>query len=203
MVYFPVPLSAEIWQADYLFRQGRCSISQALSIIYATTLAGGMLCQALPFVVSITQAGRAAARVFLVITRVSPINPMHETGTTLSPVRGRIRFEHINFAYPSRPERTILNDISFDVPVGCTVALVGASESGKSTIFGLLERLYLPLGGRITLDDKLIEELDVSWLRSQIGYVDQDVALFRGSIHENIAYGLPRSATEVCKEFFR
>ncbi|THC94197.1 hypothetical protein EYZ11_006338 [Aspergillus tanneri] len=184
------------WQADHLFHQGRCSISEALAILYATTVAGGMLCQALPFVVDITQANGAASRVFSVIERASPINPLADTGKAYGPVRGEIRFEDVSFAYPSRPEQTVLKKIGFNVPAGHTVAFIGPSGSGKSTVFALLERLYHPLKGSITLDGELINELNVSWLRSQIGYVAQDVTLFRASIHENIAYGLPKSITE-------
>lgn len=192
-------ICTQIWQAEHLIHKGRCTLPEALTIIYATTVAGGMLCQALPFLVSISQAAGAARRIFSVIERVSPISPVHSAGMTPSPVQGRIRFEDVSFAYPSQSERTILNCISFEVPAGHTVALVGPSGSGKSTVFSLLERLYLPLSGRITLDDEPIEDLDVSWLRSQIGYVDQGVRLFHGSIHANIAYGLHGSATEVCR----
>ncbi|RAK98675.1 ABC transporter ATP-binding protein [Aspergillus ibericus CBS 121593] len=184
------------WQADHLIRQGRCTIPEALAILYAMAVAGGMLCQALPSIVNITQAKAAASRVFPVIERDSPINPLVSVGKTCNQVRGEIRLEDIDFSYPSRPERTVLKGVTFDVPAGHTVALVGPSGSGKSTVFALLERLYQPLGGRITLDGESIDEMNVSWLRSQIGYVGQDVTLFRASVHDNIAYGLPRAAAE-------
>ncbi|KAE8415250.1 P-loop containing nucleoside triphosphate hydrolase protein [Aspergillus pseudocaelatus] len=182
------------WQADRLFRQGRCTVPEALSILYATVVAGGMLCQALPYVVDVTRASKAANRVFPVIERVSPINPMVNTGRIYGPVRGEICFDNLSFAYPSRPERTVLRELSFTVPAGHTVALIGPSGSGKSTVFALLARLYDPIGGGVMLDNEPIEEMNVSWLRSQIGYVSQDVTLFRASIHENIAHGLPNSA---------
>ncbi|GMG32372.1 unnamed protein product [Aspergillus oryzae var. brunneus] len=188
----------QFWQADRLFRQGYCTVSEALSILYATVVAGGMLCQALPYVVDVTKASQAANRVFSVIERVSPINSMADTGRIYGPVRGEICFDDVEFAYPSRPERTILRDISFTVPAGHTVALVGLSGSGKSTIFGLLTRLYNSIDGGIMLDNEPIEEMNIAWLRSQIGYVSQDVNLFRTSIHENIAHGLPKHTIEVC-----
>ncbi|KAJ5159315.1 P-loop containing nucleoside triphosphate hydrolase protein [Penicillium coprophilum] len=185
-----------VWQADKFFRQGLCSIPEALTIMYATTVAGGVICQALPFVVDVALANAAVGRIFAVMERNSPINSLADTGKTYSQVRGELRFENLSFAYPSRPDRTVLKDITLHVPAGHTVALVGPSGSGKSTIFALLERLYLPLDGVITIDDKPIDEMNVSWLRSQIGYVSQDVVLFRASIHENIAFGLPQSATK-------
>ena len=149
-----------------------------------------MLCQTLPFVIDITQARGAARRVFSVIERASPINPETDTGRRYSPVRGDIWFKDVSFAYPSRPDRPIIKGVSFNVPARHTVALVGPSGSGKSTVFSLLERMYLRLGGQITVDDEPIDELDISWLRSQIGYVDQDITLFNETVHENIAYGL-------------
>lgn len=187
----------QFWQADHLFRQGHCTIPQALTVLYATTVAGSLLCQALPFVVDITKANGAAKRVFTAIERVSPIDPMADSGRICSPIRGEIRFEDVSFAYPSRPEQTVLEEINFHVPAGHTVALIGPSGSGKSTVFALLERLYNPLGGFITIDDEPIDEMDLSWLRSQIGYVGQDVTLFRATLFENIASGLPNAAAEV------
>ncbi|KAB8260698.1 P-loop containing nucleoside triphosphate hydrolase protein [Aspergillus pseudonomiae] len=185
------------WQADRLFRQGLCTVSEALSILYATVVAGGMLCQALPYVVDVTRASKAANRVISVIERVSPINPMAVTGRIYGPVRGEIWFDNVEFAYPSQPERTVLREISFTVPAGQTVAVVGPSGSGKSTVFALLARLYNPTGGEIMLDNEPVDALNVSWLRSQIGYVSQDVTLFRASILENIAHGLPKTTVEV------
>ncbi|GKZ36451.1 GTPase-activating protein [Aspergillus brasiliensis] len=184
------------WQADHFVRQGRCTISEALTILYAMAVAGGMLSQALPSIVNITQANAAASRVFSVIERESPIDPSVCTGVTHSQVRGEISFEEIRFTYPSRPEEEVLKGVNLIVPAGHTVALVGPSGSGKSTVFALLERLYRPSSGRVMLDGVPIDAMNVSWLRSQIGYVGQDVTLFRASIHDNIAYGLPKAAAE-------
>ncbi|KAI2848450.1 hypothetical protein CBS12448_9108 [Aspergillus niger] len=184
------------WQADHLLRQGHCTISEVLTILYAMAVAGGMLSQALPSIVNITQANAAVSRVFSVIERESPIDPSASTGVTHSRVRGDISFEDIHFTYPSRPEGKVLKGVDFVVPAGHTVAFVGPSGSGKSTVFALLERLYHPHSGRIMLDGEPIDAMNVAWLRSQIGYVGQDVTLFRASIHDNIAYGLPKAAAE-------
>ncbi|GKZ53777.1 GTPase-activating protein [Aspergillus niger] len=190
------------WQADHLLRQGHCTISEVLTILYAMAVAGGMLSQALPSIVNITQANAAVSRVFSVIERESPIDPSASTGVTHSRVRGEISFEDIHFTYPSRPEGKVLKGVDFVVPAGHTVAFVGPSGSGKSTVFALLERLYHPHSGRIMLDGEPIDAMNVSWLRSQIGYVGQDVTLFRASIHDNIAYGLPKAAAEVLHDYY-
>ncbi|RDH38648.1 P-loop containing nucleoside triphosphate hydrolase protein [Aspergillus welwitschiae] len=188
------------WQADHLLRQGHCTISEVLTILYAMAVAGGMLSQALPSIVNITQANAAVSRVFSVIERESPIDPSASTGVTHSRVRGDISFEDIHFTYPSRPEGKVLKGVDFVVPAGHTVAFVGPSGSGKSTVFALLERLYHPHSGRIMLDGEPIDAMNVARLRSQIGYVGQDVTLFRASIHDNIAYGLPKAAAELVIE---
>ncbi|RAL11206.1 ABC transporter ATP-binding protein [Aspergillus homomorphus CBS 101889] len=181
------------WQADHLVHQGKCTIAEALTIQYATTVAGGMLSQALPFLPAMFQAHGAATRVCPVINRTLLMNPSSIASRIIDPFQGRIEFRDVRFAYPSRPDQLVLNGLTFTVSASQTVAFVGSSGSGKSTIFSLLERLYLPSSGGITLDHEPIEKLDVSWLRVKIGYVDQDVALFQASIHDNIAYGLHAS----------
>lgn len=86
----------------------------------------------------------AAGRVFEIIDRVPEIDPYSSDGRTLSSVRGRIDIKGIKFAYPSRPQAVILQDINLTIPASKTVALVGASGGGKSTIFALMERFYDP-----------------------------------------------------------
>ena len=103
---------------------------------------------------------------------------------------GEITFEHVVFNYPSRPTVPILQDLSLTFPAGKTGALVGASGSGKSTIVSLVERFYDPLGGSVKLDGIDIRELNVKWLRSQIGLVSQEPTLFSTTIKGNVAHGL-------------
>ncbi|KAJ5652785.1 hypothetical protein N7507_010211 [Penicillium longicatenatum] len=185
-----------LWQANHLFQQGQCTIPEALTVLWAAAVAGGMLSQALPCLVDITQANGAASRVFAIIDRRSPIDASNDKAYQLESLRGDIRFENVRFAYPSRPEKVIFEGLSFHVPAGQTVAFVGPSGSGKSTLFSLLERLYCHLGGNIMVDDQSIEDLNISWLRSRIGYVSQEITLFDGSIHDNIANGLHKAVEE-------
>ncbi|KAJ5116806.1 hypothetical protein N7456_001154 [Penicillium angulare] len=185
-----------IWQANRLYHEGLCTLSEALTILYATAVAGGILTQALPSLADITQANGAVSRVFSIIDRPSTLDYEERVGDKFGSIRGEIRFENVTFSYPSRPEKSVLQGVSFNVFPGQTVALIGPSGSGKSTLFNLLERLYPPLGGQIFVDDQPIEELNVSWLRSQIGYVSQDIALFDASIHENVAHGLDEVSRE-------
>ncbi|MCM1321250.1 MAG: ABC transporter ATP-binding protein/permease [Bacteroides sp.] len=105
----------------------------------------------------------------------------------LSAVRGDISYEHITFGYGSR--QVILSDLSFSIQAGQTVALVGPSGGGKTTICHLLPRFYDITSGRIAIDGTDIRDITLKSLRQQIGLVQQDVFLFAGTVRENIAYG--------------
>jgi len=104
--------------------------------------------------------------------------------------QGAIRFEQIEFSYPSRPEIQVLNSFSLNVSPGTQVAIVGPSGAGKSTIAAMLLRFYEPSKGAIYLDDTVSGSIPLTEWRKQMAYVPQDVILFGGSILENIAYGL-------------
>lgn len=102
-----------------------------------------------------------------------------------------IDFSKVEFAYPSRPDIKVLNDYTLNIPSGSTTALVGSSGSGKSTIVSLLQRFYDVNSGSISLDGNDIRDLDLNWLRSQIGFVQQEPQLFGVSVRENLLYGIP------------
>jgi len=105
--------------------------------------------------------------------------------------QGRISFEQVRFAYPTRPESEVLSGIDLEVASGEVVALVGASGAGKSTIAALVCRFYDPVKGRVLLDGRDLRELDPAWLRAQIGVVPQEPVLFSASVEENVRYGRP------------
>jgi ATP-binding cassette subfamily B protein len=111
-------------------------------------------------------------------------------------VEGRIRFDHVGFSYPSRPEELALNDFSLDIEPGDTLAIVGPSGAGKSTSFQLLLRFYDVLSGSILVDGRNIANLDPQDLRRQIGLVPQETVLFGESAMENIRYGRPGASDE-------
>ena len=104
-------------------------------------------------------------------------------------VKGYIKFHNLNFAYPSRPDVQVLNNLNFEVQQGHYIALVGPSGAGKTTLASILFGFYKIEDGQISIDGKNIEEYDLHFLRKQIAIVPQDIILFGGSIKENIAYG--------------
>ncbi|MCY1337122.1 putative multidrug export ATP-binding/permease protein [compost metagenome] len=113
-------------------------------------------------------------------------------------VAGRLQLDALRFAYPTRPERLVIDDLDLTVEAGETLALVGPSGAGKSTLFDLLLRFFDPLSGRILVDGRPIERLDPRDLRRCFALVSQSPALFFGSVEDNIRYGRPEaSAAEV------
>ena len=103
---------------------------------------------------------------------------------------GAIAFTDVHFRYPSRPDVAVLKDLTISFTPGQTSALVGASGSGKSTIISLVERFYDPTSGSVQLDGVDLRELNVKWLRGQIGLVSQEPTLFATTIQGNVAHGL-------------
>ena len=118
---------------------------------------------------------------------VAPLRPLELPAR----VRGSIRFDHVTFHYPSRPDSAALDNFSLDVTPGETIAFVGPSGAGKSTTFQLLLRFYDPDSGRVLIDDRRLADLRPEDIRAQIGLVPQDTVLFGASARDNIRYGKP------------
>ena len=108
---------------------------------------------------------------------------------TLEHVRGRIVFDKVHFSYPARKETEVLKGLSLTVEPHQCVALVGESGCGKSTVVSLLERFYTQASGTVSVDGVSVDDLDIEWLRAQIGFVGQEPVLFAASIYDNIRYG--------------
>jgi ABC-type multidrug transport system fused ATPase/permease subunit len=116
---------------------------------------------------------------------------------------GAIDFENVSFAYPSRPEFTVLKNLNFSIRPGEKIALVGQSGSGKSTIINLLLRFYDLQQGEIKIDKTSIERFNLSAYRKNLGVVPQEVILFGGTIKDNIGYGKPDATDEEIKDASR
>lgn len=135
-----------------------------------------------------TRASASGERVFELLDTEQEIKDL-PGATDLAQCTGRVRLEHISFSYAKDDERLVLNGIEIDAQPGETVALLGATGSGKSTIINLIPRFYDVTGGQITVDGRDIRDLTLKSLRAQIGIVSQETFLFSTSIKENIAYG--------------
>jgi ATP-binding cassette, subfamily B (MDR/TAP), member 1 len=164
--------------------------------IFCMFMLGAGLGQAANGATDAAKAADACERVFDVVDREPKIDYTKESGETLPKVQGLISFRNVTFSYPSRPNQRVCNGYNLEIAAGTTVALVGSSGSGKSTAIQLVERFYDPDSGTVTLDGVDLRELNVKWLRQQIGLVGQEPVLFSGTIAENIAYGKPGATRE-------
>ena len=141
------------------------------------------------------QKGLSGFRRFLDVVETEPEITNAPDAETLDDVKGDVNYENVSFHY-SDDDTPVLENVSFHIPAGKSIALVGPSGSGKTTICSLLPRFYDVTGGKITVDGKDVRKLTLESLRNQIGLVQQDVYLFCGSIRENIAYGKPDATME-------
>lgn len=141
----------------------------------------------------------AAERIFDIIDTEVEIKD-EEGAAELKALKGEVRFEEVSFAYGDEPDRLILDHVSFSVKPGETIALVGPTGAGKTTIVNLISRFYEVTGGRIYIDDQEIRSVTLKSLRSQMGIMTQDNFLFSGSIRDNIRYGRLNATDEEIEE---
>lgn len=176
-----------LWYGGHLVLEQAMSIGDLTSFILYTLLVAFSFGALGGLWADFMRATGAAERIFELMDRVSSI-PRGE-GRSLEQVGGRVTLEGVRFAYPSRPDVTVLRDIDMELKPGEIVALVGPSGSGKSTIASLIPRFYDPDEGEVLIDGVSVRELEPDWLRRQIGAVAQEPILFSTSIADNIRYG--------------
>uniref|UniRef100_A0A3Q2C9A1 ATP-binding cassette, sub-family B (MDR/TAP), member 11a n=1 Tax=Cyprinodon variegatus TaxID=28743 RepID=A0A3Q2C9A1_CYPVA len=162
-----------------------------IQVFFGVLMAAMNLGQASPCLEAFASGRAAAKTIFETIDREPEINCFSEEGHKLDKVKGDIEFHNVSFFYPSRPDVKILHNLSIQVKAGETTAFVGPSGSGKSTTIQLIQRFYDPKEGTVTLDGHDIRSLNIQWLRSLIGIVEQEPVLFATTIAENIRYGRP------------
>ncbi|CAO2044860.1 unnamed protein product [Urochloa humidicola] len=185
-----------VWYGSRLVMYHGYKGGTVYAVSTAIIIGGTALGSALSNVKYFTEASSAAERILELIQRVPKIDSESEAGVELANVAGEVEFRNVEFCYPSRPESPIFKSFSLHVPAGHTVALVGSSGSGKSTVIALLERFYDPSAGEVTLDGVDIRRLRLKWLRAQMGLVSQEPALFATSIRDNILLGMEDATAE-------
>ncbi|XP_026436495.1 ABC transporter B family member 11-like isoform X1 [Papaver somniferum] len=175
---------------------GRISFTDVFQVFFALTVAAIGISQSSSLAPDSSKAKTSTASIFAILDRESKIDAGDESGMTLDNVKGDIEFRHISFKYQTRPDVQIFRDLCLSIRSGKTVALVGESGCGKSTVVSLLQRFYDPDSGHITLDGTEIQKFQLRWLRQQMGLVSQEPVLFNDTIRANIAYGKKGDATE-------
>ncbi|NXX90137.1 MDR1 protein, partial [Centropus bengalensis] len=163
---------------------------KSVFLVFSAIVFGAMaLGQSSSFAPDYAKAKISAAHLFLLFEAVPAIDSYSEEGEKPDAFGGNVTIKDVSFNYPNRPQVKILQGLNLKVEKGQTLALVGSSGCGKSTVVQLLERFYDPLDGEMLFDDKNAKTLNIQWLRAQIGIVSQEPMLFDCTIAENIAYG--------------
>ncbi|KAM5559743.1 ABC transporter B family member 1 [Rosa sericea] len=180
-----------LWYGGYLVRHHFTNGGLAIATMFSVMIGGLALGQSAPSMGAFAKAKVAATKIFRIIDHKPGMDRNSESGVELESVTGLVELKNVDFSYPSRQDVRILNNFSLNVPAGKTIALVGSSGSGKSTVVSLIERFYDPSSGQVLLDGHDIKTLKLKWLRQQIGLVSQEPALFATTIKENILLGRP------------
>ncbi|KAK3117316.1 hypothetical protein LTR53_001433 [Teratosphaeriaceae sp. CCFEE 6253] len=190
MCYVYLTYALAFWQGSRYLVAGACNLNDILTILLSIMIGAFALGNVAPNIQAFATSTAAANKIFATIDRVSPLDPTSEQGKKLEQVEGTIELRNVKHIYPSRPEVVVMEDVSLLVPAGKTTALVGASGSGKSTIVGLVERFYDPVGGEVLFDGHSIQDLNLRWLRQNVSLVSQEPTLFATTIFGNIRHGL-------------
>ncbi|KAK1409772.1 hypothetical protein QVD17_36301 [Tagetes erecta] len=192
-----------LWYGGYLVRNNHTNGGLAIATMFSVMIGGLALGQSAPSMSAFAKARVAAAKIFQIIDHKPSVDKNGESGIELESVSGLVELKNVHFSYPSRADVKILNNFSLSVPAGKTIALVGSSGSGKSTVVSLIERFYDPTSGQVMLDGYDIKGLKLKWLRQQIGLVSQEPALFATTIQENILLGRPDASMVEIEEAAR
>jgi len=199
-----------LWYGSRQVQQGLLTVGELVTFFTVTMMVGASMAGFGEQFAQVQRALGATERVRELLGETAEVNvdsgvahgvtaeamATHTVSALPQRAKGAVAFERVAFHYASRPEVEVLSDISFEIPAGRRVALVGASGAGKSTLVQLLQRFYDPTGGQITLDGAALPSLELSWLRHQMASVAQDVQLFAGTIAENLRYGKLDASTE-------
>ncbi|KAF1811980.1 P-loop containing nucleoside triphosphate hydrolase protein [Eremomyces bilateralis CBS 781.70] len=188
LVYLSYGLA--FWEGSRLLVAGETNLADLLTILFAVIIGAFAIGNVAPNAKAFTTGVAAAQKIYSAIDRVSPIDPTRDEGKKLDTFEGTVELRNIKHIYPSRPEVVVMDGINLMVPAGKTTALVGASGSGKSTVVGLVERFYDPVGGEVLLDGHNVQDLSLKWLRQHVSLVQQEPILFATTIQGNIRHGL-------------
>ena len=186
-----------LWVGGMDVIDGTISSGELAAFVFYALIVGSAFGTLSEVIGELQRAAGAAERISELLQAKSKITPPESNALRLPErVDGRLELEVVSFAYPSRPERNAVDNLTLSINPGETLALVGPSGAGKSTLFDLLLRFYDPQQGRILLEGLPIAQLDPADLRRCFALVSQTPALFFGSVEENIRYGKPGATSE-------
>lgn len=186
---------AALWLGGVQVKAGGLQIGQLIAFLNYLTQTLFALVGVSMLVVRFSRAGASAERVLEVLDSEPEVRSRPDALATFAP-RGRVAFEHVSFSYRGQGYDPVLRDISFVAEPGQTVALLGATGAGKSSLLQLIPRFYDVTAGRVTIDGVDVRDVDEMALRGAVGIALQESVLFSGSIRDNIRYGRPAASEE-------
>uniref|UniRef100_A0A3Q2C7V3 ATP-binding cassette, sub-family B (MDR/TAP), member 4 n=1 Tax=Cyprinodon variegatus TaxID=28743 RepID=A0A3Q2C7V3_CYPVA len=173
----------------WLIIEGRMDVEGVFLVISAVLFGAMAVGEANSYAPNYAKAKMSASHLMMLLNKEPEIDNLSEQGESPDTFEGNVTFDKVKFNYPTRPDVPVLQGLNLSVKKGETLALVGSSGCGKSTTIQLLERFYDPREGRVVMDSIDVKQLNIHWLRSQIGIVSQEPVLFDCTLAENIAYG--------------
>lgn len=185
-----------IWYGARLVNQDEMSFGNLIQFVLYSVFVGASIGGIAEMYAQIQKAIGAAERILQIMDEEPEPYEVGKASESMTAISGSLKFDDVHFRYPTRPDISVLNGVSFEATQGETVALVGPSGSGKSTIASLVLRFYDPDSGKVTIDGIDSKEMGLEFLRNQMAIVPQDVILFGGTIRENIEYGKPGATLE-------
>ncbi|KAJ3676517.1 hypothetical protein LUZ60_003929 [Juncus effusus] len=192
-----------LWFTAHSVHNGHLSLVTALKEYTVFSFVTFALVEPFGLAPYILKRRKSLRSVFEIIDRTPKIDPDDSAGLKPPNVYGRIEFKNVDFHYPTRPEISVLSNFSLKITNGQTIAVVGVTGSGKSTIVSLIERFYDPVSGQIMLDGRDLNLFNLRWLRSHMGLVQQDPVIFSTTIRENIIYARHNATESEMKEAAR
>ncbi|WCF08184.1 ABC transporter ATP-binding protein/permease [Paenibacillus thiaminolyticus] len=204
LIEFTVPLLLLLMNGSILFvlwygglgvQIGSTDLGEVVAIVNYTTRITGALSMVSMIMMNLSRAKASAQRIAEVLQSEVDVTDAADADPDAVISEGRVEFQRVTFRYPDT-EAPVLQDISFTVRPGETVAIMGATGSGKSSLFQLIPRLYDVSGGRVLLDGMDVRSMTMEPLRRHIGYVPQEVMLFSGTVRDNIRWGKQDAADD-------
>ncbi|KAF3433764.1 hypothetical protein FNV43_RR24867 [Rhamnella rubrinervis] len=192
-----------LWYTAISWKKGYMDLPTALKEYMVFSFAAFALVEPFGLAPYILKRRKSLISVFEIIDRVPKIEPDDNSAMKPPNVYGSIELKNIDFCYPTRPEVLVLSNFSLKVNGGQTVAVVGVSGSGKSTIISLIERFYDPVAGQVLLDGRDLKLYNLRWLRNHLGLVQQEPIIFSTTIRENIIYARHNASEAEMKEAAR